>query len=181
MPIWMFVNEASPCSDDTSSSRSVAVAGVPLRPARITMLNGRPGTFTDWQRLDSEALVMPETATGWFLGSDGSGMPLGSVRPPFSWAKPPYWTNPLPSSWSAETLNCEPDTENDAAIAPLAIPKTMAPAATTAGTMIAANRRHLVRPCTTVPLLPCACFKVGAPPYGQTPSTRLGVVAGRAV
>jgi len=54
------------------------------------MLNGRPGTFTDWQRLDSEALVMPETATGWFLGSDGSGMPLGSVRPPFSWAKPPY-------------------------------------------------------------------------------------------
>jgi hypothetical protein len=147
----MLVNSASPDSETASMSRSVADAGVPPRPARITRLTGRPGTLTDWHRLLSVALEMPLTVTAWFLGSVGSGMPFGRILAPFSDAKPPYCTKPVPSSLSADTLNCDPDTENDAAIAPFAMPKTMAAAAATAGTITAAKRRHLVRPCTALP------------------------------
>ena len=89
---------------------------------------------------------MPETATKWFFGSAGlAGLP------PFSVARPPYWTKPVPSSLSAETLNCWPETLNDAAIAPVAWPKTMAPAMKVAGTTTVAKRFHRVRPFTALP------------------------------
>src|SRR6266508_6020628 len=137
----MLVKVALPDSWVMLMGRALASAGVPPPPAWMTRLSGRPVTFTDWQRSNSLALAMPETAVAWFFGSSGlAGLP------PFSAMKPPYWTKPVPSSRLADTLNVEPDTENDAAIAPLAMPTTMAPAATTAGTITAAKRRHLVRP-----------------------------------
>src|SRR5262249_5810979 len=134
-PISMLVNEASPDSCSMSISRSVAVAGLAGSvPARITRLIP-PGAMTDWQRLVSVAFEIPETATGCLL-------------PALSTARPPYWTKPSPTSSSAETLKVDPETANDAAIAPLAMPNTMAPARNTAGPLTRANRRHLVRPRT---------------------------------
>src|SRR6266568_5420760 len=133
----MLLNTASPDNWVMSISRSVALPGLSL-PARMTRLIEVPGTTTDWHRLDRSALLMPDTATG-------------CAFPALSSARPPYWTNPLPTSWSAETLKVEPETANDAAIAPLAMPNTMAPATARAGTETAANRRHRVRPSTREP------------------------------
>src|SRR3989440_6880188 len=151
MLMWSKV--ASPDSWFMSISRSVAVASFVL-PARMTRLIEVPGTTTDWHRLVRLALLMPDTATGCAL-------------PALSTARPPYWTNPWPASLSAETLKVEPDTANDAAIAPLAMPNTMAPARARAGTVTAANRRHRVRPSTGEP---CASFT--NPPRGT--GTRMG-------
>src|SRR5438874_6841537 len=147
--MWMLLNVASPFSWVMSISRSVACAGLPGGPALMTMLTGRPGMTTDWHRLVSVASLMPDTATRWFFGSSGF---CGLA--PFSDASPPYWTKPVPCSLSAETLKVDPDTANEAAMAPLAMPTRMAPAAATAGTEMATKRRHLVRPCTR----PCASF-----------------------
>src|SRR5438045_6137014 len=158
--MWMLVNVALPVSWVMSMSRSVACAGVPPDPALRTTLTGRPDTTTDWHRSVRVASLMPETATRWFFGSSGF---WGLA--PFSDAMPPYCTKPVPSSLLAETLNVEPETANDAAMAPLAIPTTIAPAATAAGRATATKRRHLVRPCTR---LPCASF-TGGPPRMASP------------
>src|SRR5436190_15526024 len=133
----MLLNVASPDSCVMSISRSVAVASLVL-PARMTMLIEVPGTTTDWHMLVGLALLIPDTATGCAL-------------PALSTATPPYWTNPLPTSLSAETLKVEPETLKDAAIAPLAIPKTMAPARVSADTATTANGRQRVRPSTGEP------------------------------
>src|SRR5256885_6039411 len=63
------------------------------------------------------------------------------MLPALSWTTPPYWTKPVPSSLSADTLKVEPDTENDAAIAPFAMPTTIAPTTATAGTQAAGDTR----------------------------------------
>src|SRR5690349_19259989 len=59
---------------------------------------------------------------------------------------PPYCLKPSPSSRSALILKVWPETVMSDAIAPVDIPNRMAPAAAVAGTIIAAKRRHLVRP-----------------------------------
>src|SRR5512135_2835187 len=99
----------------------------------MTKVMGVFGTTTDWHSCLRVALLMPDTATGCTLGSAGlAGLP------PFSTASPPYCTKPVPSSSDAVTTNVDPETENEAAMAPLAIPKITAPTTATAGSITTA-------------------------------------------
>src|SRR6185369_12961602 len=102
---------------------------------RSTTLTGRPGTDTDWQRLLSVAESIVAVATG-------IDCPLLVL------SRPPNCLKPVPSNLSAETLNDWPETVNDAAIAPFAIPSTTPTTASDAGTIMMPNRFHRVRPCT---------------------------------
>ena len=133
-----------------STKRSVASTGVlpvpALRLSEISPMTGRWVT-TDWHRWSSSAVLMAVTATG--------------RRSPLAFASTlPYWANPSPLRLSAETLNCCPETANDAASAPLAraMPRAAVPAR--AGTDSTANFRQLMRPVTG---LPCASFIVVCP------------------
>src|SRR3954469_11988383 len=87
---------------------------------------------------------MPDMATGT------SWSPDLAVS---SW--PPYCAKPVPSSLSAEILNGWPEMANEAANAPLARPKTKAPAAAVGTATATAKRRQLVRPYAGSP---CASF-----------------------
>ena len=96
------------------------------------------GTFTDWHMFLIFAVLMPATATACTPSRAGSTSP--------------DWTNVWPSRLSAETLNCWPETANEAASTPLAIITVIAPAMPTVGTMTSAKRFHLVPPSTWAPI-----------------------------
>ena len=114
------------------------VAGVGLLAgAAVARVDGehdrRAGDVDGLAEVGKVALLMSDIATGCALPLRGDGAAVLS--------------KPSPTSSVAETLNGLPDTANVAAMAPLAMPKTMQPAAATAGTVIAANRRQRVPPC----------------------------------
>src|SRR5690606_19527101 len=121
---------------------------------------------TDWQRLVSSAWSMTERATGRLV-------------PSAVWSKPGNWLNPVPSSRSAETLNCWPETVNCGRNAPASTPIIRAPTAAAAGTTARVNRRHLVRPSTR---LPSGFLTDSSLPgvYGPSPDGRRGRIRGTA-
>src|SRR3954471_23999033 len=103
------------------------------------------GVTTDWQRPLIDADLNAETATGWAVFLPSRVYPESTA---------PYCEKPLPFSSSAVTLNCWPDTLNDAARAPCARATPIAAVAATLGTMTTANRFHLVPPRTWDSIFP---------------------------
>src|SRR3954447_24443291 len=79
-------------------------------------------------------------------------------------SKPLYWVKPWPTSLSADSLNCVPETEKLAASAPLARARTRPPATTVGTPTATAKRRQLVRPYAASP---CASF-TDPPMDGET-------------